>query len=131
MRLYEPVITKTTHFRFPDCFVVELAVLNAALQAHPCNSDYRPRPASANPRTIKMLKLGRALMAIDAGEEIVAPWIHYLIEDDGLQLIDGRHRLYAMTNRNYTHVKIMCDRGMQPLIERRLEQENSRMSGEG
>ena len=89
MRLYEPVITKTTHFRFPDCFVVELAVLNAALQAHPCNSDYRPRPASANPWTIKILKLGRALMAIDAGEEIVAPW----------NLLPNRRRRAAIDRR--------------------------------
>jgi hypothetical protein len=123
MRLYEPIITKTTHFRFPDCFVVALSRLNAALADHPSNFDYAATAAQRTLRMMVLSKLSKALKAIDSGEKIVAPWIHYLPDDDGLQLINGRHRLYAMAIRDYTHVKIMCDTGMQSAIERRLDRD--------
>ncbi|MDE1905131.1 MAG: hypothetical protein KGH75_01590 [Rhodospirillales bacterium] len=123
MRLYEPVITKTTHFRDPDCFIVSLSRLNLALAAHYTNGEYAATAAERTLRKVVPSKMTGALKAIDSGDEIVAPWVHYLPEDDGVQLIDGRHRLYAMSIRGYTHVKIMCDRGMRSSIEQRLERE--------
>lgn len=49
----------------------------------------------------------RALASVKAKEPIHTPWLSF--KKGRIRVVDGRHRLYALLNEEYTHALIVAD----------------------
>lgn len=101
---YPLYMDATTQSEEPAYLRVNLALLRDALRG---NSLWADTPFQRDAETFKAWKYDSAMTTILEGAPIYTPWLSG--EHGRVRVVDGRHRLYALIDMGYSHVRIVTD----------------------
>lgn len=90
---------------------VNLTLLRNALRG---NSHWADTAFQRDDETFKAWKYDGAMATILEGAPIYTPWLGS--EHGRVRIVDGRHRLYALIDLGYSHVRIVTDPWHAPVL---------------
>lgn len=104
-----------------ETLVVNLRVLAGALHGDPVWASSVPE---RNPETFKATKYLRAKGDVQASKPIYMPWL--IFGKGRTRLMDGRHRLYALIDQEYTHVRVVFQPEIAAIVRTLADPEDCR-----
>jgi hypothetical protein len=103
-RVYPRFRITVTTTATPSILLVNLSWLSAALHG---DSSWCENPADRNGGSYKPGSYSHAISIIEANGVFEMPWLYFV--RGRTRVTDGRHRLYALIDKGFTHCPIVVD----------------------